>query len=133
MEAQSNRRKEVTQHVAHTPHVEIDDDSSLLTDKEALAAWRDLRVHNSQIPDRTKKIVEQVLDEITPELSELVHSEQEEIDHYVVTRQELHGIIARAAIRGAAQVVVDIGVRMEEIQDLEKLIDLPPDSTQNNS
>lgn len=122
MEPQDDRREELSRHVAHVPLVEVDTEESLLTYREALAAWRDLRHKGSQIPDRTKLLVKKLESEIIPQLDRIDQFEDDTI-RYVITPIELHGIIARAAIRGSAQTVVDIGSRMEDAAELSKLLD----------
>lgn len=126
MDPQDDRRKELSRHVAHVPLVEVDNEESLLTYKEALVVWRDLRHNDSQIPDRTELLVKKLEGELIPQLDRIDRFRDDTI-HYVITPIELHGIIARAAIRGSAQTVVDIGSRMENAVELNRLLD---DSTE---
>lgn len=125
MEPQYNRddrRKRLARHVIYVPLVEVDSDDSFLTDKDALAVWRDLRSNRSQIPDRVHQIVGQVEKEVVQQLNRLDQFGDDSV-RYVVTPQELHGIIARAAIRGSAQTAIDIGSRLEDAADLDRLLD----------
>lgn len=127
MEAQDNRHEQIRRYVASVPHVEIDDEQSLLSYKEALVAWRDLHSNDSQIPERIKKLVAQLEGEVIPQLERFDRFEDDSV-HYVITPIELHGIIARAAIRGSAQTVADIGSRLKEAAALSSLLDTPFDN-----
>lgn len=129
MEPQGERREQITRHVNHVPLVEVSEEASLLSQKEALAAWRDLRTHDSQIPERTKALVQKLEKEIIPQLDRIDRF-QDDSTHYVITPIELHGIIARAAIRSSAQTVVDIGARLEESAVLNELLEEPLDPDQ---
>lgn len=108
MEHTQPSREMITQRTLALPHVEGD---VLINEPEALAFWEDLRQNNpglfghlsSQIARLDASIGEQVGDRLDPQVR--------------------RGIIARAAIASAAQVVNDTGQSIIDIRIFTALFD----------
>lgn len=110
------RRDRITDNVQALPLVEAETNKNLINEKTAQATLYDLSRLDSTIPERTRAQVEQVSDEVRTEL------EAVDDTHYIISEQELQGIVARAAIRGATQTVNDIGTVLQEIDIIRQIV-----------
>lgn len=80
--------------------------SETIDEPTALAILEDLKQNGSAIPDHLSEQIEDLTKEMTHRIRE-------------VPRQILQGIIARAAITGAAQAVSDTGQAQLELQEFK--------------
>lgn len=92
-------------------------ESETVDETTALAILEDLKRVGSPIPNH---VIEQI-EHLTEEISEHVVG---------IPPKILQGIIARAAIAGAAQAVSDTGQAQLEIDDFRKLLGLEPEVIQ---
>ena len=117
METPSSREV-LRETVLELPLLEIPESSPILGENDALSAWRDLSENGATLPDRIRRQVIAVSEDVMDSDS------LESIDDntFVVTRQAMRSILTRMAIAASTQAVADTGVTMREIKGLTELL-----------
>ena len=122
MDAQIGR-EEIKRTVSTLPLIETEAPHTLIDEKGAMAALHDFGTHHSSVANRIIQVTVAVEKEV---ISNFKSVEQ----RYILSPQELRGIIAKSAIRGAMQLAVDLGITIGEIKAVEQLVeDKPEDQT----
>ncbi len=116
-------RESLTHHIVSLPLVETTSENTILDEKAALAVFFDLEQNKSTVPFRTLKQVDLIQGEVAPKLDRIAGEAT-----YVISGHELRGLLARAAIAGAAQAVFDIGKTMGEIDIVQKMYETTSDT-----
>lgn len=106
-------REEIRARIAALPvsHAE----SPILNEEAALAAFFDLEKENAALSKSLGALVSTVLSEIEPELTQLTGN------RLIMTHDELNGIVAKTAIRAAAQALYEKGGAALEVAFIRKL------------
>lgn len=94
----------------------VGEGAPLLTRRKAQAVIHDLNIIDPTIVERVQEQVGEVVDEMHTEL------DQGPTGEYRLSEDELRGVVARSALRGAAQVASDIGGAVTEIREIEGLL-----------
>lgn len=121
MDAQS--RVSVYQNTASLPLIEAHNESAHIIDSdEALVMWRELRAHQSLLPEHVHTQVECVLNEVIEQLGA-----SDDTRKITLTKTELHGALARMAIRSGAQSLYDVGDVLHKSHQLDSqlLVEIP--------
>ncbi len=119
MDAQIGR-EEIKRNVSALPLIETEAPHTLITEENALAALHDFREFRSSVPGRLAQVTMAVEKEATNEF-QLVEGA------YQIIPQALRGLIAKSAIRGAMQLASDLGITIDEVETLERLVEDKPE------
>lgn len=105
------------QNISSLPQIERSNPNAYILDnEEATLAWRAMQRQSSAIVDHQFVQIRNLEDEIIDELPTT-----EDGNRFFITKTQLHGILARMAIRSTAQNLNDIGDVLHQAQKLEEL------------
>lgn len=90
-------------------------ESPLLNEEAALAAFFDLEKESAALSKSLGTLVRHILNDLEPELTQLSGN------RFVVTKDELEGVVAKTAIRAAAQALYEKGGAALEVAFIRKL------------
>ncbi len=100
----------------------VGSDAPLVPRRKAQAIIHDLSTIDPSIGERVHEQVEVVVEELQDELDT-----DQTGNGYHLSEDELRGVVARAALRGAAQVASDLGGTIAEIREMEHYIQVDHD------
>lgn len=100
----------------------VGSDAPLVPRRKAQAIIHDLSAIDPTIGERVHEQVEVVVDELHGELDTSQTGEG-----YHLSEDQLRGVVARAALRGAAQVASDLGGTIAEIREMEQFLQVQHD------
>ena len=115
------------EHIRALPLVEDGPDITL-NQQDVLAILADLEQSGSRLPENIRLQMHTVFASLVPELPR----DPNDDSSFVLTSQQLRGVIARATLAGAARVSNDVGARLLLSQELETLLlpAMPPEQAE---
>lgn len=107
-------RETVRQHMDVLPRTAL----STLDEPSALAAFYDLEKNGSNIPASIRKFASSLVGPSAAQLEEVPNYPET----FVVSLNELHGLLARAAIGGSALTAYDLAASAKDVRSLESTL-----------
>lgn len=114
------QHRQLLEALASLPHVS-ESREGLLGQEAALAAFFRIKRMGSGASDRTTAHVPSLVAEALADLEPV----PDEHGTFVITAEELQGVVAGAAIRGAMQLAADIAATRRDVEDLLAIVQDP--------